>query len=105
MAQLRARINGGRVPKDDGIAVNALWPRTAIDTAAIGMIGGEALRRSCRKPEIVADAAHWILTQPSRSTTGNFFIDEEVLNKAGITDFAPYAVTPGSPLAPDFFID
>lgn len=91
--------------KDDGIAVNALWPRTAIDTAAIGMIGGEALRRSCRKPEIVADAAHWILTQPSRSTTGNFFIDEEVLNKAGITDFAPYAVTPGSPLAPDFFID
>jgi citronellol/citronellal dehydrogenase len=88
----------------DGIAVNALWPATAIATSAMKMLGGdEALTRS-RKPEIMADAAHWILTQGSRAITGNFFIDEEVLARAGITDLTPYAVEAGHDLIPDFFI-
>lgn len=91
--------------KDEGVAVNALWPKTVIATSAIDMLGGEPLRRSARKPEIVSDAAYWILTQPSKTCTGNFFVDEEVLAKAGIKDLAPYAVQPGTPLAPDFFLD
>lgn len=91
--------------QEEGIGVNALWPRTAINTSAIGMLGGEALRRASRKPEIVADAAHWVLTQESKTTSGNFFMDEEVLAKAGITDLKAYAMTPNMPLAPDFFID
>ena len=91
--------------RSDGIAVNALWPRTTIDTAAVrNLLGGqEAIERS-RKPEIMADAAHAILTRPSREVTGNFFIDEDVLKDAGITDFEPYAVKPGTALQPDFFI-
>lgn len=91
--------------KPHNIAVNTLWPKTAIATAAINMLGGDALMKSSRKPEIVADAAHWILTQDSSKVTGNFFIDEEALAKAGITDLGNYAVTPGAPLAPDFFLD
>jgi len=91
--------------RPDGIAVNALWPRTPIDTAAVrNLLGGEATLRGSRKPEIVADAAHAILTRDSRSCTGNFFIDDEVLREAGVTDFDQYAVAPGNPLLPDFFL-
>ena len=89
----------------DGIAVNALWPRTTIATSAVrNLLGGEAMVRRSRRPEIVADAAHAILTRPSRSFTGNFCIDDEVLAAAGITDLTSYAVDPTADLAPDFFI-
>ncbi len=89
----------------EGIAVNALWPRTIIATAAVmNLLGGnEAVRRS-RKPEIMADAAHVILCRPSRSCTGNFFIDEEVLAAEGVTKFDNYAITPGASLVPDLFL-
>jgi citronellol/citronellal dehydrogenase len=87
-----------------GIAVNALWPRTVIATAAIGMIDGVKVEH-CRKPEIVADAAHTILTRPAREYTGHFAIDEEVLREAAVTDFENYAVTPGAQLLPDLFLD
>src|SRR5688500_4206814 len=90
----------------DGIAVNALWPRTAIATAAIEFaIGNEALLKFCRKPEIVADAAHAILSGKSRDRTGQFLIDDEVLAAAGVTDFDRYQIEPGAPLALDFFLD
>ncbi len=89
----------------DGIAVNALWPRTAIATAAVAnLLGGEDTLRGCRKPEIMADAAHWILTQPSRSYTGHFAVDDEILRGAGVTDLDGYAVHPGEDLVPDFFV-
>ena len=88
-----------------GIAVNALWPRTVIATAALAMLGGRIKPENCRKPEIVADAAYLILTKDSRSTTGNFFIDEDVLAGAGITDLDRYAVQPGAPLMPDLFLE
>jgi citronellol/citronellal dehydrogenase len=91
--------------RDDGIAVNALWPRTAIATAAMEMIGGESALQASRKPEIMADAAHAILVRPSRSCTGNFFIDDEVLRSEGVTDFAQYAVDPKVTPFPDFFLD
>ena len=87
-----------------GVAVNALWPRTIIATAALQMIPGVDVGRG-RKPEILADAAHWILTQPSRSVTGNFFIDEDVLKRAGATDLSTYAVDPRKALTPDIFLD
>ncbi|HEY8555655.1 MAG TPA: NAD(P)-dependent oxidoreductase [Burkholderiales bacterium] len=88
-----------------GIAVNALWPRTAIDTAAVrNLLGGEATVRGSRKPEIVADAAYAILTKDSRRCTGNFFIDEEVLRAEGVADFEQYACVPGTPLVQDFFL-
>ena len=91
--------------KAQGIGVNALWPRTAIATAAIeNLLGGAPLVARARHPEIVADAAHVILSRPSRTTTGRFFIDDEVLAESGITDFDRYAVTPGAELAPDFFL-
>jgi citronellol/citronellal dehydrogenase len=90
--------------REQGIAVNALWPRTAIDTAALAMLGGFVSARNSRKPEILADAAHWILTRPSRDCTGNFFLDDEVLAKAGVTDLERYAVEPGQPLVADFFV-
>jgi citronellol/citronellal dehydrogenase len=86
-----------------GIGVNALWPRTIIATAALQVIPGAHPERG-RTPEIVADAAHWILTQDSRSSTGNFFIDDEVLARAGVTDLSGYAMTPGEPLQMDFFL-
>ncbi len=89
---------------DAGVAVNALWPRTVIATAALAMIPGVKTDH-CRKPEIVADAAHAILTTPSRERTGQFLIDDEVLAEAGITDLEGYAVKPGMPLLPDFFLD
>ena len=87
-----------------GLAVNALWPRTVIATSAIRLLPGVDPAR-CRKPEIVADAAHAILTRPARSCTGRFFLDEEALAEAGITDFDAYAVTPGAALLPDIFLD
>ena len=89
----------------DGIAVNALWPRSVIATSAIMMIpgAGEDIERM-RKPEIMADAAHAILTRDARATSGRFFIDEDALHEAGVTDFTAYAVKPGMPLLPDFFL-
>lgn len=86
-----------------GIAVNALWPRTVIATAAIGMIDGVNVEQ-CRRPEIVADAAHAILTRPARDYTGHFAIDEDILRQAGISDFDRYAERPGVPLLPDLFL-
>jgi citronellol/citronellal dehydrogenase len=87
-----------------GIAVNALWPRTVIATAALQMIPGVDPRKG-RKPRIMADAAHAILLRDSRSCSGNFFIDEDVLRAEGVTDLATYAVEPGQPLLPDLFLD
>ena len=90
--------------RGDGIAVNALWPRTVILTAALAMLGGMAPPERCRKPEIMADAAHVILTRASRSHTGSFYIDDEVLASAGVTDLEKYAVQPGQRLMPDLFL-
>ncbi|MGF1606282.1 MAG: SDR family oxidoreductase [Rhodothalassiaceae bacterium] len=88
-----------------GVAVNALWPKTAIATAAVkNVLGGDEMIRRSRKPQIMADAAHWVLTQDARTVTGHFFIDEEVLEKAGVTDFEGYAVDPSQELLPDFFV-
>ncbi len=88
-----------------GIAVNSLWPRTAIATAAMQMIPGIDLNL-CRKPEILADAAWFILTSDAKATTGQFFIDDELLAQHGITDLEPYSVKPGTKhFIPDFFID
>jgi len=90
--------------KEIGIAANALWPRTIIDTAALTMLGGVIKPEHCRKPEIVADAAHAILVRPSTECTGNFFVDEDVLRAEGVQDFSPYAVNPGADLMQDFFL-
>ena len=88
-----------------GIAVNSLWPRTAIATAALQMIPGVDLSK-CRTPEILADAAWFILTSDAKATTGNFFIDDTLLAEHGITDLERYSVTPGTKnFIPDFFID
>ena len=90
--------------RSQGIAVNALWPRTVIHTAALAMIPGidPAL---CRKPEILADAAHAIFLREGRQATGNFFIDEEVLAAVGVTDLSQYAVVPGTKnFLPDLFL-
>jgi citronellol/citronellal dehydrogenase len=88
----------------EGIAVNALWPRTIIATAALQMLPGVDPSRG-RRPEIMADAAHWVLSQPSRECSGNFFIDEDVLRKAGVTDLGKYAMDPAKSLLPDLFLD
>ena len=90
---------------DRGLAVNALWPRTAIATAAIKMLGGMIAMEQCRTPEIMADAAHAIVAAPATARTGQFLIDDEVLAEAGVEDFDRYAVKPGEPLAPDLFLD
>jgi citronellol/citronellal dehydrogenase len=91
--------------KSDGIAVNALWPRTTIATAAVGnLLGGDAMMRASRKPDIVADAAHVILTQPARDFTGRFCIDDTLLHAHGVTDFERYRVDPSVELMPDFFV-
>jgi citronellol/citronellal dehydrogenase len=90
---------------NDGIAVNCLWPRTLIATAAIEFNFPESILRASRKPSIVADAAYHILTRNSRDCTGNFFIDEDVLHEAGVEDFGQYAVTAGEPLFNDLFLD
>ena len=87
----------------DGIAINALWPRTVIHTAALAMIPGVDPER-CRTPQIMADAAHAILTTPSRQRTGQFLIDENVLREIGVTDFDVYAVKAGMELLPDLFL-
>ncbi len=90
--------------KPRGIAVNALWPRTVIATAALAMLGDAVKPENCRKPEIMADAAHWMLTQKASEFTGHFMIDDEALAHAGIDDLSGYAVKPGAPLLPDLFI-
>jgi citronellol/citronellal dehydrogenase len=87
------------------VAVNALWPRTVIATAALAMIPGMRERVAhTRKPEIVADAAHAILARDARTCTGNFFLDEDVLREEGVRDFSVYAVEPGATLIPDLFL-
>jgi citronellol/citronellal dehydrogenase len=91
--------------RKEGIAVNALWPRTAIDTAALQMIPGIDTA-ACRTPEILADAAYVILNRVSKETTGNFFVDDEVLASVGITDLEGYSVVPGTKdFLLDFFLD
>jgi citronellol/citronellal dehydrogenase len=88
------------------IAVNSLWPKTTIATAAVeNLLGGDFLIQKSRTPEIVADAAYYILNNPSSECTGNFFIDEEVLSKEGVTDFNKYAVNPQNSLMNDLFLD
>ena len=88
-----------------GIGVNSLWPRTAINTAALQMIPGVDIAR-CRTPEILADAAYLVLTSDAKSTTGNFFIDDTLLREHGVTDFEKYSVTPGTTdFVLDFFVD
>jgi citronellol/citronellal dehydrogenase len=90
--------------KEARVAANCLWPRTVIDTAAVrNLLGGETVAQKSRTPEIVADAAHAILTRPS-SYTGNFVIDEEVLKEEGVKDFSVYAVSPGEELLSDLFL-
>jgi len=88
-----------------GIAVNSLWPRTTIATAAIEVNFPEAILKASRKPAIVADAAYAILNRDSRRATGNFYIDEAVLREEGVTQLEQYAVTPGARLYPDLFLD
>jgi citronellol/citronellal dehydrogenase len=91
--------------RDRGIAVNALWPRTVIDTSALNLLGGDETAKHGRTPEIVADAAHAIVTRPARECTGNFFLDEDVLRGEGVADFERYAVKSGEPLMRDLFVD
>lgn len=89
----------------EGIAVNALWPRTAIATAAVkNLMGGEAAIHQCRTPEIMADAAHAILCSLASQRTGQFLIDDDVLREEGVEDFDRYAVKPGNDLLPDLFL-
>ena len=91
--------------KGAGVASNALWPRTTIDTAAVrNLLGGEALAKMSRKPEMIADAVFYILRRPSAECTGNTFIDEEVMTAEGITDLSQYSVVPGAQLYPDLFV-
>jgi len=88
-----------------GLAVNALWPRTIIATAAVlNLLGGENALRKSRKPEIMGDAAYAILTRPSRECTGNFFIDDEVLRSEGVTDLSQYSMSSEAELIPDLFV-
>jgi NAD(P)-dependent dehydrogenase (short-subunit alcohol dehydrogenase family) len=91
--------------KGAGIASNALWPRTTIDTAAVrNLLGGQMLANMSRTPDIIADAAHYILSQPAATCTGNTFVDEDVLATAGITDLEKYSVVPGATLYKDLFV-
>jgi len=88
------------------VAVNSLWPETAIATAAVkNLLGGDEAIKGCRKPEIMADAAYFILNRPAKSCTGNFFLDVQVLEEEGIRDFGEYAVEKGQALVRDFFLD
>ncbi|MGZ8403294.1 MAG: SDR family oxidoreductase [Rhodoplanes sp.] len=88
-----------------GVAVNALWPRTTIATAAIeNLLGGKETMRRSRKPDILAEAAYRIFLKPARSFTGNFLIDDSFLSDEGVTDFEQYRVDPTAPLQPDFFV-
>jgi citronellol/citronellal dehydrogenase len=88
-----------------GVAVNSLWPRTTIATAAIKYNFSEEILQASRKPEIMADSAYWVLSRPSRELTGQFLIDESVLRKIGVEDFDKYQVTPGKALFSDLYID
>jgi citronellol/citronellal dehydrogenase len=91
--------------RSDGVAFNSLWPRTLIATAAVqNLLGGEEAMRRSRKPEIMADSAHAILVRPSRECTGNFFVDDEVLEQEGVTDLSEYGYGDGD-LATDLFLD
>ena len=91
--------------KGAGVAVNALWPRTTIATAAVGnLLGGDAMIRMSRTPDIMGDAAHAIFTKPSREFTGQFCIDDKILYASGVRDFEPYRVDRSSPLMSDFFV-
>jgi citronellol/citronellal dehydrogenase len=91
--------------KKYNIAANTLWPRTTIATAAVNnLLGGEALMKMSRTPAIVADAAYYLLSQPATTCTGQTFLDEQLLEKAGITNLDAYAVVPGGPLYNDLFI-
>jgi citronellol/citronellal dehydrogenase len=90
----------------DGIAFNALWPRTLIATAAVqNLLGGDAAMAQSRRPEIMADAAHAILVRDARAATGNFYIDDEVLAEEGVTDLTPYSYVDGAELATDLFVE
>lgn len=92
--------------REHGVASNALWPRTTIATAAVNnLLGGEELMNASRTPEIMADAAHAILTRPAAEASGNTYVDDEVLAEEGVTDFDQYAVKPGAKLANDIFLD
>ena len=86
------------------VAVNALWPRTTIATAAVNMLGGDELMRASRKPDIMADAAHAIFLK-GKDFTGNFLIDDDVMRAAGVTDLKSYQVDPNVEPTPDFFVD
>ena len=89
-----------------GIGCNSLWPRTTIATAAVEFaLGGKVMMQRSRKPEVMADAAHVILSRPARECTGQFFIDDAVLYAAGVRDFEPYSVEPGTTLFADLFVD
>jgi citronellol/citronellal dehydrogenase len=90
--------------KNEGIAVNSLWPKTTIATAAIAVNFPAEILQASRTPAIVADAAYWILQQDSRKATGNFFVDEDILQAQGIKDFSKYALHPNKPLYPDLFL-
>jgi citronellol/citronellal dehydrogenase len=90
---------------DRGVAFNGLWPRTVIATAALAMLGGRVRPESCRSPEIVADAAHAIVTRDSRACTGRLLLDEDVLREEGVADFSAYAMVPSADLTPDLFVD
>ena len=89
---------------EQGVGVNALWPRTVIATAALNMLGGRIRPEQCRTPQIMADAAREVLGTSPRTLTGQFLIDEEILKEAGVTDFDAYAVKPGESLAQDLFL-
>ncbi len=91
---------------DKGIAVNALWPRTTIATAAVAnILGGEQMIQRSRTPEIMSDAAHWIFTQEAKSCTGNWFIDEEIMEKMGVNNLDKYALNPGQDLQRELFVE
>jgi len=90
---------------EQGIGVHALWPRTVIATAALAMLGDSVQPEHCRRPEIVADAAHALLCRPAAACNGGFRLDEDVLREEGVEDFSAYAVQPGNRLLPDLFLD
>ena len=99
------RMCGFAARARNGIAVNALWPRTTIATAAIkNLLGGDEVMRRSRIPDIVADAAHAIFAKPAKDFTGNFLIDDTFLAGEGVADFARYRVDAREPLQPDFFV-
>lgn len=90
--------------RPDGIAVNALWPATTIATEALRELAGLVRPEECRRPEIVADAAHWIVTREDLEVSGRFLLDDRVVSESGVLDLEPYAVRPGTPLKPDLFL-